>query len=149
MNPRSAIAKGKRFENWIAEQIEMAGLGDASREIGSGSGKKKGDIRSSIPFLIEAKNEEGVAKSLLDRIDQAKEQARIGFAWPDKWALVIRDPRIPETQMESYAIIDFQQFLELLRRAKEPKVKEPDKSMAWKIRRLIGDAKEVLKELEI
>ena len=75
MNHKSAIEKGKRYEKYIANQIEQAGLGFAMREEGSGLGKKKGDIRSSIPFLLEVKNEDSVPKWLFERIDQAKHQA--------------------------------------------------------------------------
>ena len=146
MNPKSKIAKGKRFENFIAKEIVASGLGKARREIGSGSGKYKGDINCNIPFLIEAKNQKQLAwwKS----IDQAKEQARIGNYDLNKWALVVRDPRTLEANPDCYVVIDFWEWLELLKRNKEPKIKKADKEMSWKLKRLIQSAKQVLKELE-
>jgi len=146
MNPKSKIAKGKRFENFIAKEIMASGLGKARREIGSGSGKYKGDINCNVPFLIEAKNQKQLAwwKS----IDQAKEQARTGNYDLNKWALVVRDPRTPEASPDCYVVIDFWEWLELLKRNKEPKIKKADKEMSWKLKRLIQSAKQVLKELE-
>ena len=60
MLSKSRIEKGKRFEKMIAKDIEAEGLGMARREVGSGSGKKKGDIASNLPFLIEAKNQKTI-----------------------------------------------------------------------------------------
>lgn len=146
--PNSKVEKGKRFEKYIAEQIRACGLDErAHRESGSGNGKRKGDISSSIPFLIEAKNDAGVPKWLLEKIDQAKIQAEKGFAWKDRWALVFRDPRTAEKNSSEYAVIDFSMFLELLLRFKEPKVKEPDRTLKWKIENLKRVASEVIKEL--
>jgi len=59
--------------------------------------------------------------------------------------LITRDPRYPEFE-RAYATINFWEFLELLKRYSEPRVKEPDREMKWKIQRLITSAKELLKE---
>jgi hypothetical protein len=147
MLARSAKDKGRRYENLIAKAIRDSGLDPrAGREIGSGSGTMKGDIRSTIPFLIEAKNQKTV--HALDWIDQAKEQASSGFAWKDRWALVFRDPRTPESQEISYVVLDFYEFLNLLKKAAEPKMKNPDRAVEYKLKTLIRSAKEVLKEIE-
>jgi len=145
MKPKSKIEKGKRFEKMINQEIEAEGLGRAIRTPGSGSGKLKGDSFNSLDFLIEAKNQKTI--HLLDWVDQAKEQARIGNWSPEKWALIIRDPRSPETNPEIYAIIDLWQWLKLLKKNSEPRIKEPDRDMKYKIQRLIQSAKAVLKEL--
>lgn len=146
MTPKSAQQKGKRFEQFIANQIEEMGLGKAGREIGSGSGKAKGDIRSNLPFLIEAKNEK--KPHWWENIDQAKDQAQKGNYDRDKWLLVVRDPRTPEDNPSVYAIVDFWEFLKLLKKDKEPLVKEPDRNMKWKLQRLVQTAKEIIKDLE-
>ena len=145
MSSQSNIRKGKRYEDFICDQIEQMGLGKARREIGSGSGKNKGDIFANIPFLIEAKNHKSI--STLSWIDQAKKQAEQGNDNPDKWCLFFRDPRFGEFQ-KNYVIIDAWEFLKLMKKDKEPLVKEPDREMAWELKRLIESAKKVLKSLE-
>jgi len=145
MKGESARKKGARFERFIAKEITEAGLGKAGREGNSGAGFRKGDIASNLPFLLEAKNDKQVA--ILKNIDQAVEQARIGNYSSEKWALITRDPRYPEFE-RAYATIDFWEFLELLKKYSEPRVKEPDRQMKWKIERLITSAKELLKEFK-
>ena len=120
MNPRSAINKGKRLENAICHEIEEMGLGAARRESGSGSGKNKGDIFANLPFLIEAKNQKKM--NWWKDIDQAKHQAEIGNWNHDKWALVVNDPRTAEFE-HLYCVIDFWEFLKLLKKDKEPIIK--------------------------
>lgn len=138
--------KGEAFEKLIAREIKAEGLGFAKRETGSGSGKKKGDVAANLPFLIEAKDWN---KYDINRwVDQAKRQAKQGNWDHDKWALVFRDFRSPEDNPEIYAVIDFWQFLKLLKKDSEPRIKEPDRQMRWKLQRLIDSAKEVLKELK-
>lgn len=146
MDPLSAINKGKRFEKFICEQIEEAGLGKARREIGSGSGKKKGDIFCNLPFLLEAKNQKHV--DWWGSIDQAKRQAEIGNYNKDKWALIIRDPRTAEANPDVVVVMDLWQFLELLKKDSEPRIKEPDRDFKWKLQRLINYSKDLFKELD-
>ena len=145
MKPKSAIEKGKRFEKFIAHEIELAGFGLAKREDGSGSGKRKGDIACNLDFLIEAKNHKKL--NWWQSIDQSKSQAEIGNFNPDKWMLVVRDPRTPEDNPGVYAMIDFWQMLELLKRSKEPKIKKPDRETAYTIRNLIIWLKKLEKTL--
>jgi hypothetical protein len=146
MLSKSSIQKGRRFENFICEQIEKAGLGSATREIGSGSGRRKGDVFSSIPFVIEAKNQKSI--QWWAAISQARQQAKTGGTEPDKWALVVRDPRTPETAPACYAVIDLWQWLELLKKNSEPKIKAPDRQLRWDIANLLVAAKKVLKHIE-
>jgi len=146
MKGKSAIEKGKRFEKMLANDITEMGFGLARREIGSGSGNRKGDIACNLPFLIEAKNHKSLAwwKS----IDQAKRQAQQGNYDPDKWALVVRDPRTPETRPDIYAVIDWIEFLKLLKKNREPLTKEPDRELKWQLSSLVKIAKQVIKQLE-
>lgn len=145
MKPKSAIQKGKVFENWIAGQIEEMGLGMAGRTPGSGSGKRKGDIMANLPFLIEAKNQK--TYHLPEWIEQAKKQAEQGNWDRDKWALVIRKPRSPTEYPEAYAIIDLHEFLKLLKKDKEPMIKEPDREMKYRLKNLAMAVKSVEKYL--
>ena len=136
MKHKSRIEKGKRAEKECARRIELAGLGRARREVGSGSGKNKGDIFANIPFLLEVKNQKTIR--FMDWVEQAKEQARIGNYNTDKWGLVIVNPRGVqyEDRMEMFITIEFDQFLKLLKKNKEPTIKEPDKEMKYKLYQL-------------
>jgi Holliday junction resolvase len=148
MKPKSIIEKGKRFEKFIANEIEEIGLGSARREQGSGSGKKKGDIFANIPFLIEAKNQPTAPiKRILAWIDQAQKQANIGNWAHEKWCLIFRDPRTPEDNPECYAVIDMWEFLKLLKKDSEPLIKLPDRNLRWKLERLKTDCQEVIKDI--
>jgi len=146
MKPKSKIEKGKRFEKFVNKEIEAEGLGKAIRVPGSGSGKIKGDSFNSLDFLIEAKNQKTI--HFLDWVDQAKDQSKLGNYSPDKWALILKDPRSIEDNPKIYATIDFWEFLHLLKKDKEPLVKEPDRDMKYKLQRLIQSAKEVLKTIQ-
>lgn len=128
MNPKSSIEKGKRFEKFICREIEDIGLGKARREAGSGSGKYKGDIFTDLPFLLEAKNQQTI--KILEWIEQAQDQAQKGNWDRNKWALIIRNPKKPEFE-ESFAVIDLYEFLELLKKDREPMIKQPDKDLAY------------------
>jgi Holliday junction resolvase len=145
MKPKSIIEKGKKFERQIAEAIMQEGLGLARREVGSGSGKRKGDIASNLPFLIEAKNHRTL--KIPEWIRQAKEQARIGNSNPDKWCLVFKEPKSPDNNPEMIAVIDFYQLLNLLKKNEEPKIKAPDKTLKWDLMRLKEIANKIIKEL--
>lgn len=144
MKPKTAIEKGKRFENYVAKEIEAEGLGMARREIGSGSGKRKGDIFSSLPFLLECKNQKHL--NWWQSITQAQKQAQEGNWDRNKWCLIVRDPRKPEFQ-ECYAMIDLWEFLKLLKKNSEPRIKEPDKDLKWRLENLKQQCQQVIKKL--
>lgn len=144
--PKGKIQKGKFLEKIVAQAIEQSGLGMACREVGSGSGKRKGDIFSSLPFLIEVKNEE--CPHFLQNIKQARRQAEIGNWNRDKWILVQRNPESPQNNPELFAVMDFFELLELLKKNSEPLIKSPDRNLKWDIQRLVEVAKKVIKGLE-
>jgi hypothetical protein len=55
---RSAKAKGNLLEDWIVGRLHETGLDPrAYRQLGSGSGKRKGDIWNALQLCIEAKNQ--------------------------------------------------------------------------------------------
>ena len=120
-------------------------MGRGCRTPGSGAGKLKGDLFNSLDFLFECKNEKQV--NFLPNVDQSKRQAEQGNWAREKWALIVRDPRKPEFE-EVYAVIDLWQFLELLKRNKEPIIKEPDKQVTWHLNNLKNAIHQVLKDLE-
>ena len=142
--PRTRIEKGKRAEKEVARRIEKSGLGKARREAGSGNGKMKADISCNLPFLIEVKNQKTI--KYIDWIEQSKKQAEIGNFDGNKWCLIVVNPKgvqDPE-RMEMYATIELDEFLSLLKKNSEPKIKEPDKELA----RLMERAKEFCRRLE-
>lgn len=145
MNARSRLQKGKNGEKIVCERIERAGLGRARREIGSGSGKNKGDIFANIPFLIEHKNQKTI--HFLDWVKQAKKQAEIGNSDTNKWCLTIQDPETPQLNPEIYAVIELDEFLNLLKRNQEPKLKEPDRNLKWKLEKLRQCCRDVENEI--
>ena len=134
MLAKSRIQKGKRFENFICQELEAEGFGKARREIGSGSGKRKGDIFANIPFMIEAKNHKKL--NWWQSIDQAKKQAQTGNWDSEKWALIVRDPRSPEKNPNCYAVIDMWEFFKLMKKDAEPRIKKPDKDLRWRLEKL-------------
>jgi len=145
MKPKTAIEKGKRAENEVCRRIERMGLGNARRTAGSGNGNRdKGDIFANIPFMIEVKNQKTV--HFIDWVAQAKKQAEIGNFEPNKWGLAIVDPSGVQEgdRMEIYATIEFDEFLELLKKNQAPKVKEPDKLLTYQLNQL----KEIFRRLE-
>ena len=146
MKPKSAQEKGKRFEKFVIEQMEQEGLGKSVRTPGSGSGKIKGDIFNNLDFMFECKNQKKL--NWLQSIDQAKDQAVIGNFNSQKWALIVKDARTPETDPEVYAIVDLWQFLQLLKKNQEPKIKAPDREMKWKLANLKNAIKQVDKYLK-
>jgi len=146
MKPKSAHDKGKRFENIVCQEIEAEGLGKSVRTPGSGSGKLKGDIFNNLDFMIECKNQKSI--QWWQSVDQAQEQARIGNYDSSKWALVVRDPRSPEKNPEIYAMIDFWQFLRLLKTAQQPKIKKPDRETRWHLEQLRSAVNQVIKDLK-
>ena len=148
MNTRSALNKGKRAEKEVCRRIERAGLGEARREAGSGNGQKKGDVFANIPFLLEVKNQATIKYG--EWIKQAKEQARIGHSDSNKWGLVIVSPdgvQEPE-RMEMTITIELDEFLEILKRNQEPKIKVPDRNLKYKLERLRQVCKEIINEIE-
>ena len=145
MLSKSRHSKGKRFERFVCQEMEAEGLGKSVRTPGSGSGRIKGDIFNNLDFMVECKNQKKL--SWWESIDQAKKQAQIGNHWPEKWALVVKDPRTSESSPDVYAVIDFWQFLKLLKTAQEPRIKKPDKELKYKLERLKINCQQVIKEL--
>jgi len=143
MKAKSAIAKGKRLELYIAKEIEEMGLSRATRTAGSGSGQHKGDVFANIPFLLEVKNQEKI--DINRWVDQAKKQAEQGNWDRNKWALAFRDPRTHETNPDIYVVLDLWEWLKLLKKDKEPLIKKPDRQMKWDLENLKVAVNKLLK----
>lgn len=143
MNPKSAIQKGKELENFVAELLVKSGIDrQASRQIGSGNGKKKGDIATSIPWTIECKN----TKTL--KWKEASEQVKREAMGYQKEVVIWHPPHKPLDQ--SIAIININDFIELLERAKNQERAETilDKyQIKNNLEKAVYHLKQVVKEL--
>lgn len=149
MKKSSAKHKGSRYEHFIANCIKESGLDpNARRQQLSGAGYDKGDIKTTIPFTIECKNCNQIAA--MEWIEQSKREALQGNVSPDKWAVIFRNPRKAEFQ-ESFVIIDFQQFLELLKGKQENLIIEVDadnRQLKYDLQRLKEALNKVIKQLD-
>ena len=144
MLSKSAIAKGKLFENFVAEQLRKSGLDPhARRTFGSGSGLEKGDVYNSLGLNIECKNT--VRFSLNKYWMQSVRDADKGHAIP---VLIWHPPNQP---MESSAVfIPLDYFLELLKHWKgEITITNiQSNELKWAVRNLVEAGKKVDRLLE-
>lgn len=149
MKSKSKKAKGSRYEHFIAEQIRESGLDpNARRQMLSGAGYDKGDIKTSIPFTIECKNCSQI--SAMEWIEQSKREALQGNINPDKWAVIFRNPKLNEGK-ENFVIISLEQFLELLKGKQKNliiEVEADNRQLKYDLQRLKESANKVLKQLE-
>jgi len=143
MNPKSAIKKGKDLENYLADQLSSRGIDvRAVRQIGSGNGKRKGDISTDIGWTFECKNTKVFRWS-----DAAAQVAREAMGY-GKEGVVWHPPGKPMDQ--SVVIINVQDFLEMLKFQKDHQGRETilDKyTIKRNLERAIFHLKEVTKEL--
>jgi hypothetical protein len=65
--------KGRELEKWVSERLRHTGLDPYARpEIGSGSGRFKGDITTKLPITFECKNTANFqAKKFLKQAEDA------------------------------------------------------------------------------
>lgn len=145
MNVKSQQQIGKNFAKWANQQIEEAGLGLAANTSGSGSGKLKGDSYNNLPFMFEFKSEK--RPNWKGNIEQARHQAEIGNFDNDKWALIQRDPDTPMANPQAFAIIEYHEFLKLLKKNSEPLIKSPDRNLKWKLEKLRTICREIANEI--
>lgn len=146
MNPKSVQQIGKKFAKWCNQQIEEIGLGKATGTPGSGSGKIKGDNYNNLDFMFEFKSQRN--PSWAGNIKQARDQAIKGNFNKDKWVMVQRDSDTPQENPQAFAILDYIEFLKLLKRNNEPLIKSPDKELRWLLQRSIETNKQIIKLIE-
>jgi len=108
--------------------------------VGSGSGTRdKGDIRvPALDLVIEAKKHKRVSMT-----DWAKQSEKEGLGY-NKTALAWQIPQTSDIRID----IDVRYFANLLKRAEEPKMKQPDREMKYELMRLVETAKRIIKRLE-
>ncbi len=146
ITPQSAIQKGKLLENYVSQEIRKKRLDTlAMRMPGSGSGKWKGDINTKMKILnrqavIECKNQSNV--HFQEWWKQCDKQT-LGYGEP---ILVIKLQNEPLEA--SKAVIYLDTFLELCKRASEPKIQEQDREFKWKLANLEKAVKALQRELK-
>jgi hypothetical protein len=100
--------------------------------------------QKSLLHTFKCKNE--AQTNFLPNVDQAMGDSFKGNFHKNKWALITRDPRYAEFE-RVYVTVDLWEFLELLKKNKEPLTKEPDREFAYKLSRLKQVTSDVLKHL--
>ena len=137
---KSAVKKGREFENWVASKLREVGLDvNARRTFGSGGGHEKGDIYNSLGLNIECKNTKTL--SFKSAWKQCNRDADMSRAKP---VLIWHPPNTPFDG--SIVFITVEHLAELLsgiheaRPLEDPKIKYP-------LMRLKNAINEVLKNL--
>lgn len=130
--------KGRELVKETVKRLKEEGL-HCYEVVGSGAGKLKGDIRvESLDLVIEAKKQKQISMTTWVR---QSEKEGLGY---NKTALVWQIPNTPDIRAD----IDLGYFCELLKRAEEPKMKEPDRELKWELTRLVEIAKRIIKKIE-
>jgi len=139
MSVQNTRQKGRRFVKEIID-IFRREIDEATYEVvGSGAGPDKGDVRvPKLDLVIEAKDHKKI--SVAQWIEQAEEEG-LGFS---DYALIWKHPR----NKEFYVDIPLNYFIELLKKYEEPKIKEPDRELKWKLNHLKTSINQVLKEIK-
>jgi len=137
MNTRQ---KGRQLVKEVIRILKDEYNIDCHETVGSGSGtREKGDIRvPALNLVIEAKKQKQVSMA-----SWATQSEKEGLGY-NKTALAWQIPQTPHIRID----IDLCYFAELLKRAEEPKIKEPDREMKWLIQKLVDTGKQVIKRLE-
>lgn len=145
ITPQSKIQKGRLLENYVAQEIRKKGLDRlAMRQLGSGSGIWKGDLNTKMKILgrqavIECKHHQRVNFPLFWK---QTESQTLGYGEP---VLVIKLHREPLEATKVVIYLDT--FLELVKRASEPKIQEQDREFKWKLANLEKAVKALQREL--
>lgn len=135
MTIQSNKAKGKELESFVADKLKSSGLDpQAIRQIGSGSGLRKGDIHNSLGWTFECKN-----VGRFNWKEAAEQVKREGMGYQKE--VVIYHPKNRPLD-DSVAIINFNDFIDLLKAERDQR--PDDKIPKW----LLNKAKQVLKDIE-
>jgi hypothetical protein len=130
--------KGRQLVKEAIRIFKECGL-SCYEVVGSGSGLEKGDIRiPSLDLVIEAKKQKAVSLA-----SWAKQSEKEGLGI-NKTALVWQIPQTPYIRAD----IDLVYFAELLKRAQEPRIKEPDLQMKWLLTKLKEYCQAIIKAIE-
>lgn len=130
--------KGRKLVKEIVRHLKEENI-SCYEVVGSGAGLLKGDIRvESLDLVIEAKKQKQISMA-----NWAKQSEREGLGY-NKTALAWQIPKTPDIRID----ICLEYFINLLKRAEEPKIKTQDKEMKWLIQKMVDVSKQVIKRLE-
>lgn len=140
--------KGREFEKVVRDMIKSKGLDDRARRTGaSGAGLDKNDISTNMQVLgrnvgIECKNQKVMNFQTWWR---QVEKACLGYSEP---VLVFKFDKEPMEAAK--CVIYFETFLDLVKKAQEPKMAEhmASREERYKVQRLVEAAKAVVKLYE-
>ena len=139
MSIKSNKAKGKELEDHIASRLRSSGLDpNAIRQLGSGSGKFKGDVHNAIGWCFEAKN---TARFNWKEAQEQVEREGMGY---QKSIIIWHAPRTPLNQ--SVAIINFEDFIELLKGERRG-ITDMDKIPKYLVNKVREELRQLLKYL--
>jgi hypothetical protein len=118
MLPKSAIAKGKELEFFVADLLRSSGIDSrAERSPGSGNGNRiKGDILTGCGWCLECKNTKNFSWST------AAAQVRREAMNHQQEAIIWKPPQRPMN--DSVVVIGLTDFIELLKVKKNYTPKE-------------------------
>jgi len=146
MLPHNAIQKGRLLENFVAQEIRKKRLDtQAMRQLGSGSGQWKGDVNTKMKILnrqavIECKNQQRL--NLREAWIQTDKQT-LGYGEP---VLVVKFHNEPLEASKAMVYLDT--LLELVKRAREPILKDQDRETQYLVRQMIELFKRFEKKLK-
>ena len=144
MKGKSAIEKGKRYENFLLEFFRDTLDKNTYRTPGSGSGLQKNDlVIPKFNLEVEAKNK--MKLSILADLRQVERQ-RTNY---NDVVLIVRDPTKKEFE-RSFVFMELNAFVTLLSRSVdniEIRAELPD-NLKWKVKKMKDAAHEVFKELK-
>ena len=144
MNPGGTQKKGKELENFVANLLVNYGIDKtAVRQQGSGSGLRKGDVLNNIGICIECKN----TKTF--NWKEAAQQVKREAMGTQVEVIVWHPPQKPLD--ESIVILNVHDFMEYLKKAKEPTTKAnltESRELRYKTQSAITALKALLKDLE-
>ena len=139
MKPKSAIAKGKILEDWVAKRLQDTGLDPrAYKQKGSGSGQNKGDIWNALGISFECKNTKNFS---MDLFWKQSVRDSLGTTEP---CIVWHPQHLPLE--DSRVVISWEYFETLLLGRNEEKEID-NRNLKWKLQDLKSRITSVLKEL--
>jgi predicted AAA+ superfamily ATPase len=140
---RSAVVKGKIFEDFVAGLIKSKGIDpNAVRQIGSGSGLAKGDIRSTVNWNIECKN------TKVFNWKKASEQTKKDAFGYKKECVIWHPNGVPMDQ--SIVIMNVHDFMDLLLKEKLAAGSDTileQREIKYHLDQVVNHLKKVIKDL--
>lgn len=139
---KTAVQKGKLLENFIVEKLRESKVDiHARRTKGSGGYLERGDIWNDLGLNIECKNQKTFQFNKF--WSQTLKDSEMTHTIP---VLIWHPPNVPLEKSSVTITLDY--FLELILKNQEPKIKQMDRELRWKLQKLIDVTKSVIKELE-